>query len=92
MTLTDESAAQSLQIPIQFKQSFKWINVGEDKCDFLRAYLLRNLIAYQTSNQKQKDACVIMERVISFMIDLYKQVSDLIARIGFQQHSLSKIH
>ncbi len=64
--------------------------MSQDQLQFLSCYLTRNLLDYQTSNQKHKDQCIIMEKVVRFLIDFFKLINDQIKNFGLKEHLLSK--
>ena len=59
---------------------------------FLCSYLSRNLIHYQTNHQKQKDSCVIMEKVVMFLVEVYKLINEQIVKFGFNEHIISPLN
>lgn len=66
----------------EFNQAFKWINLTSNQGTFLHLYLSRNLIHYQVEQYKQKEACIIMEKVVAFVIEAFKLTMDFMNRLG----------
>jgi len=91
---TQESSTMEagLNCLFEFNQNFKWINLCGDQVSFLQSYLNRNLIHYQVEQQKLKDSCVIMEKVVHFVIDVFKLVNELITRLGCAAEATSNMN
>ncbi len=91
---TQESSTMEagLNCLFEFNQTFKWINLCGDQVSFLQSYLNRNLIHYQMEQQKLKDSCVIMEKVVHFVIDVFKLVNELITRLGCAAEATSNMN
>lgn len=54
-------------------------------------YLNRSLIHYQVNQSKSKESCVIMEKVVSYVSDIFKLVNELIIKLDYPEHVLSKL-
>lgn len=54
-------------------------------------FLNRNLIHYQVEQYKSKESCVIMEKVVSYVTEIFKLVNELIIKLDYSEHVLSII-
>ncbi len=90
-TQETSSVEASLNCLFEFNQSFKWINLSGEQLSFLHLYLTRNLIDYQVEQQKLKESCVIMEKVVHFIVKVFKLVNELMMRLGFTIDSTSNL-
>jgi hypothetical protein len=70
----------------------RWVSLQNAQDSFLSSYLHRNLVHFQTNNSKHKDSCIIMERVVTFLVEVYKLINDQIVKFGFNEHTLSKFY
>ena len=57
--------------------------------EFLNCYLTRNLVHFQVEQSKSKESCVIMERVVSFLVNTFKLVNEFIAKLGYSEYATS---
>jgi len=55
-------------------------------------YLNRNLIHYQVEQFQYKESCVIMEKVVSFVSNIFKIVNELIIKLDLSEHVLSNYY
>ncbi len=52
-------------------------------------FLNRNLIHYQVEQSKNKESCVIMEKVVSYVCEIFKISNELIFKLDYSEHALS---
>ncbi len=69
----------------------RWVSLESCQANFLSSYLSRNLVHFQTNNQKQKDSCMIMEKVVAFVVEVYKLINNQIVKYGFNEHTMSPL-
>ena len=69
----------------------RWINLGKNYSEFLGMFLNRNLIHYQVEQSKNKESCVIMEKVVSYVCELFKISNELITKLDYSEHVLSNL-
>ena len=55
-------------------------------------YLNRRLMHYQVNQSKAKESCVIMEKVVSYINDIFKLVNELIIKLDYPEHVLSNLN
>lgn len=72
-------------------QSLKWITLNTNYTNFLTSYLNRGLINFQVEHYKMKEPCIVLEKVVIFLIEAYKLFNEFLIKFGFGQNSLSKI-
>lgn len=89
--VSETSNNNSSQRVFEFNQAFKWINLNINQGNFLHLYLNRNLIHYQVEQYKQKEACIIMEKVVAFVIDAFKVTMDFMNKLGNTENSSSHL-
>ena len=57
--------------------------------NFLIGYLNRNLINYQVEEQSNKETSVIMEKIVWFVVEVYKIINEYIIKSGSVEYVLS---
>ena len=95
LTLNENSNSSTInsrtfQLPIELSQSLKWINLNRNHATFLSSFLHRSLIKFQVEKSSMKETCIIMERAVHFVIEVYGLINEFINKCGFVQNSLSK--
>ena len=75
-----------------FNQFFKWINLTSNQSHFLHLYLNRNLIHYQVEQYKQKEACIIMEKVVAYVIEAFKVITDFMhSKLSYSENTSNNL-
>ena len=56
--------------------------------NFLYRFLNKNLVKHQVLNYKSKDFVVMIEKIIIWLLDIYKYINDYVKKLGFPEHLL----
>ena len=89
VTTQEQSYIENTMCSLEFNQNFKWISLNCNQVTFLNSYLSRNLIHYQVDQYKKKESCVVMEKVIMFLTDLFKLVNEFMLKLGYTENASS---
>ena len=91
MTIQECGTENNFQLPIEISQCLKWITLNTNcYSSFLSSYLNRALVNFQVEKFKMKETCIIMEKVVNYLIGAYKLIDEFVNKFGFGQNSWSK--